>query len=124
MRTSRKNLWVWLLATGLGAAIWVASPFVTGRREPWDAHSPYYILALAGAGFVTGWLEPSRAWRWALAIYAGQCLAVIALTSVRGDDLRLFVPLGMIALAMYTLLSLAGAAAGGMLRRLAGRGST
>ena len=106
------------LAVGLGAAIWLASPVMTGRREPWDAHSPYYVLALAGAGLLTGWLEPGRFWRWPLAIYAGQCFAVVGLVLFRGDDLGLFIPLGMITLAIFTLFSLAGAAGGAALRRI------
>ena len=112
-----KSRAVCALAVGLGAAIWIASPFMTGRRGPWDAHSPYYIVALAGAGLVTGWLEPRRFWRWPLAIYAGQCFAVVGLSWLRGDDLGLFIPLGMIMLAVFTLLSLAGAAGGAALRR-------
>ena len=112
------------LAMALGAAIWVASPYVTGRREPWDAHGPYYVLALVGAGLVMGLLEPRRCWRWAAGIYAGQCAAVVALTWVRHDDLGLFVPLGMIVLAVYAALSLLGALAGAGLRRLMTRGST
>ena len=113
-----KSRVVCALAVGLGLAIWLASPVMTGRREPWDAHSPYYVVALAGAGLVTGWLEPDRIWRWPLAIYAGQCLAVIGLVLFRGDDLGLFIPLGMIMLAIFTLLSLAGAVGGAALRRL------
>ena len=105
------------LALALGAAIWLASPAMTGRREPWDAHSPYYVLALAGAGFITGWLGPQRCWRWAVAIYGGQCLAVWGLTLRRGEDLGLFIPLGMIVLALYTLLSWLGALVGATLRR-------
>ncbi len=114
---------MFVLAMALGAAIWLASPYVTGRREPWDAHSPYYIIALFGAGMVMGLLEPRRFWRWPVAIYAGQCAAVLALTWVRHDDLGLFVPMGMIVLAVYTLLSWFGSAVGAALRRLVSRKS-
>ena len=114
----------WVLAAALGAAIWIASPYVTGRREPWDAASPYYPLALLGAGAVMGWLGSGGVWRWAVAIYVGQCAAVLALTWSRHEDLGLFVPMGMVVLAAYTALSLAGGAAAAWLRTRwpAGRG--
>ena len=105
------------MAAMLGAAIWIASPLITGRKEPWDAHSPYYVAALFGAGAVMGLWEPQRSWRWAVAIYAGQCLAVLGLTALRGDDLGLFFPMGMLVLACFTVLSLLGAAGGAWLRR-------
>ena len=105
------------MAALLGAAIWIASPFITGRREPWDAPGPYYALTLFGAGALMGLWEPQRPWRWVVAIYAGQCLAVLALTALRGDDLGLFFPMGMVVLAFFTVLSLLGAAGGAWLRR-------
>ena len=104
------------LAVALGAAVWLASPLVTGRHEPWDAHSPYYVVALTGAGLLTGWLEPRRFWRWSAAIYAGQCLAVFAQVLLWGADLGLFIPLGMIVLAIFTGLSLIGGLIGSALR--------
>ncbi|HET8578421.1 MAG TPA: hypothetical protein VFO18_15105 [Methylomirabilota bacterium] len=49
-----KRIWAAVLAIGLGAAIWAASPVVTGRKEPWDAAGPYYLLALLVSGFLVG----------------------------------------------------------------------
>ena len=119
----KQRIW-FMLAMALGAAIWFASPVMTGHREPWDARSPYYILALTGTGAMMGVLQPRPWWLWGVAIYAGQCIAVFALTWLRHSDLGLFVPLGMFMLAIYTGLSFVGSAVGAWLRRIATRAPT
>lgn len=106
-----------VLAMGLGAAIWVASPAITGRREPWDAHGPYFPVSLFAAGLFAGLAEPGRPWKAASGIYAGQ-MAAMLLGS--GGDLGLW-PLGAILLVFYTLLSAAGAAISGALIRTRSR---
>ena len=98
-----------VLAMGLGAAIWLASPVVTGRREPWDAAGPYFPLSLFTAGVVAGVMGPRRPWLLGGAIYLGQVMAILLGS---GGDLGLF-PLGAVLLIFYTLLSVAGAALGG-----------
>jgi len=111
-----------VLAMGLGALIWAASPYLTGRNEPWDARSPYYVLALLSAGAVMGLLEPRRFWRWPVAIYLGQCAAIVTLAFMASHgDIGLFFPLGMIVLAMYALISLIGSAAGAAARQWCAR---
>ena len=110
-----------VLAIGLGMVIWLASPLLTGRREPWDAHGPYYGLALLGAGLLTGSLEPHRFWIGPIGIYAGQCLAIFMLAWFYHDGLGLFIPLGMIMLVFFTPLSLVGSLAGSWLRRWIGK---
>ncbi len=102
-----------VLAMGLGAAIWLASPAMTGRREPWDAHGPYFPVSLVAAGLLAGLAEPGRPWKTGSAIYAGQ-MAAILLGS--GGDFGLL-PLGAILLVVYTLLSVAGAAVSGAVIR-------
>ena len=111
--------WVFVLTMGMGAVIWLASPAMTGRAEPWDAHSPYYIVALFGAGFFAAIVEPQRFWRWPIAIYLGQCAAIIVQALLRpGGDLGLFFPMGMAALAFYAVLSFIGSSAGACIRWL------
>ena len=56
--TARKKALV-LLALGmlLGVAIWLFSPWVTGRSEPWDADAPIWSLSwllVATLGGLTG----------------------------------------------------------------------
>ena len=113
---------VFILAMALGALIWLASPSMTGHREPWDANSPYYVISLTAAGLVAGVFVPRRFWLWPIAIYLGQCAAIVALAFMTSHgDIGLFVPLGMIVLAMFALLSLLGAAAGAGIRTLLAR---
>lgn len=45
------------LGAGLGIAIWVLSPWLTGRTEPWDADAPIWPLSwlvVAACGGLTG----------------------------------------------------------------------
>ncbi len=104
----------WLVAGVLGAAIWLLSPVVTGHREPWDAKGPYFLIALLIAGAVMGALQRGRPWRAGMWIYLGQTAAVLVVS--RGD-IGLFFPMGMIVLAVFTLLSVASAALVGWLCR-------
>ena len=96
-----------LVPVALGAAIWLLSPFMTGRREAWDAPGPYFPVGLLVAGAVAGALMPKRPWQAGGLIYLGQLAAILLMS--RGD-LGLL-PLGVVLLAVYTLLSIAGAAA-------------
>jgi hypothetical protein len=59
-----------------GTAIWLVLPIVTGRAEAWDA--PLYWIMVGGGSFVLGLLVPVRAWRWGMALVAGQIGAVLA----------------------------------------------
>ena len=101
-----------MLGLVFGAAIWWASPAITGRREPWDAPGWYFPASLFAAGLATGWADPARPWVVGSAIYLGQ-LGAILLGS--GGDLGLW-PLGAVVLVGYTLLSVAGAALSGAWR--------
>ncbi len=76
------------------------------------------MVSLVSAGAVMGLLEPRQFWRWPVAIYLGQCAAILALAFITSHgDIGLFFPLGMMVLAMCTLISLLGAAAGAVVRR-------
>jgi hypothetical protein len=59
-----------------GTAIWLLLPVLTGRAEAWDA--PLYWAIVAGGSFVLGLLVPFRAWRWGMALIAGQIGAILA----------------------------------------------
>lgn len=110
------------LSVVLGFLIWWLSPQLTGRREPWDADSNYYWVALLIAGFLPGCFCATRFWRWGVGAFLGQCvgLAVAVLCSNK-SDLGLL-PLGMVVLFFTTVLSIAGAACGAgvhlLIRRL------
>lgn len=101
-----------LLAVGLGAAIWAVSPVVTGSAEPWDAESPYYFVSLFVAGAVVGLLCPWHIWSAFLGIVVGQLVYLLVFLS-SGPLL----PLGVVFLLGYGLLSLLGAILASRLRR-------
>ena len=100
------------LAVVLGAVIWALSRPVTGKVEPWDANSPYYYLALLGAGFASGMAIPARKRFHYLGAWAGQLLYMILFLPIGG-----LIVLGVVVLLAYTLLFLAGAVAGMWLHR-------
>jgi len=105
-----------LLGLGLGAAIWLLSPLVTGRREPWDAEGPYYLAALFGSGILGGLFAPQHWLSAAVGIFGGQTLMLLAgvLTDPSSGGLW---PLGLMFLALYSVVALAGAGLGAGARR-------
>jgi hypothetical protein len=99
------------MGLGLGAAIWLLSPLVTGRREPWDAQGLYYLGALFGSGVVGGLLAPHAWFSVAVGILVGQALVLLA-GVVRDPASGGLWPLGLVFLAFYSVVALLGAALG------------
>lgn len=57
MTPKRKAASLLALGAGLGIAIWVLSPWLTGRAEPWDADVPIWPFSwfvVAALGGLTG----------------------------------------------------------------------
>lgn len=122
-------------AAAAGALVWAVSPRFTGAREPWDADGPYYVSALAVAGFCVGLFTSGRAWRGEggspkqasddvrrlAAIYAGLIIGQLAY-------MLLFLPasplivLGAVFLAAFSVVGLVAAAAGRGVRGFIGKG--
>lgn len=92
-----------------GAAIWIASSYFTGQKEPWDSPTSYYRDCLLFGGFAAGLLIPRRFRLWAVAIWLGQVVGFfwcMLMTSRIGP----LAPLGIILfLPLYSLWSLLGA---------------
>ena len=109
-----------LVGVGLGALLWLLSPVVASRREPWDAPAGYYVGALLGAGILGGLAAPTHWSSAALGIFAGQALVLIGgvLTTPASGGLW---PLGLVFLSFYSLFSLLGAGVGAAVRRLRDR---
>ncbi len=125
MSNGRVERWTYVstglpIGLALGAAIWVLSGWVTGRQEPWDAPGPYYLAALLGAGVVGGFLVPGHWGEVAVGVYAGQALVLLGRVLSDTGDGGLW-PLGLLVLALYSLVALVGALLGSALRRLANR---
>lgn len=93
------------------AAVWALSPWFTGRHEPWDADSPFYVCGLMIAGVVSGALSPKPIW----ALYLG---AVIGQVAYQALFLRLgpLFPLGVLFLAGYCFVFVTAAACVGYIR--------
>jgi|GEM_PF-4620646 len=54
----KKDLLIsFLLPFLLGFLVWYYSPEMTGKIEPWDSDSYYYIISLCSIGFITGLLS-------------------------------------------------------------------
>lgn len=104
------------LAIAAGAAIWLFVSLVTGRREAWDAGiywSVFYPLAIAVCGFL-GHRFPERPWRWALALFFAQCLAM----ALRNGEIGNLFPLGLIMFGVLSLPAVAAAKFGARLGKV------
>ena len=93
------------------ALVWAASPWFTGRREPWDADSPFYFAGLMIAGAVAGALTPKPIWALYLGAIAGQLSYQVLFLKVGP-----LLPLGVLFLVGYCLVFLATAVLGGYIR--------
>jgi hypothetical protein len=123
MSMSKNSMTVFAVSgcAGWGAVIWLASSYITGKQEPWDAHSLVYPLSLFVAGFIGAALISRRFWLAAVAVWAGQTVGFLWRIFTSSDAGGLW-PLGLvIALPLYSLLSLFGAflgwPAGTLIRR-------
>jgi hypothetical protein len=109
-----------LIGLAVGAAIWLLSPLITGRREPWDAEGGYYAGALLASGLLGGLLLPERLGGFVAGIFVGQ--VVVLLGGVLSDPSSGGLwPLGVAFLALYSLLALLGATLGSGVRWLRSR---
>jgi hypothetical protein len=114
------------VCAGWGAVIWLASSYITGKQERCDAQSLGYPLSLFVAGFIGAALIPRRFWLAPVAVWAGQTVGFLWSVFTSSDAGGLW-PLGLvIALPLYSLLSLMGAflgwPAGTLIRRFLDRG--
>lgn len=104
------------LALGLvlGTWIWLASPVVTGRAEPWDDRGWYYVTALAVCGLAGG--LAARRWWWpavvgtVVGVYLGQAAVMFPRAQDGGERAPWWA--GALLLAAYMGITLAGALVG------------
>jgi hypothetical protein len=108
---SRAPVQAFATAALTGGLIWAASPWVTGRREPWDADSPFYLAGLMIAGAVAGALTPKPIWALYVGAVAGQLSYQMLFLKVGP-----LLPLGVLFLVGYCLVFLAAAVLAGYIR--------
>jgi hypothetical protein len=101
-----------IISAALAAVVWALSVPFTGESEPWDAEGPYYVIALAIAGAISGAVLPKHLG----AHYVGAVLGQAAYELVFLKMGPLFV-LGLAFLAWYSFIFLATAAIAASLRK-------
>jgi hypothetical protein len=114
LKPSRGSAFV--LGLALGALIWLLSPVITGRREPWDAEGGYYAGGLLLAGFLGGFVVPRRPIAAAMGILGGQAAVLLGGVVAEPANGGLW-PLGLAFLAVYSALGLIGAGLGAAVAR-------
>lgn len=102
-----------MVAAIASASIWMVSPMLLGRAEPWDVDGFFYVGALAAAGLISGALCPKPLWAQYVGSVGGQ-LAYEALFLPVGP----LILLGAVFLLGYSVIFLAAAAVAAWLRRL------
>ena len=101
-----------IVSAAFAAGVWALSVPFTGESEPWDAEVPYYPIALAIAGALSGAVLPKHPW----AHYVGAVLGQAAYELVFLKVGPLFV-IGLAILAVYSIIFLATAAIVASLRK-------
>jgi hypothetical protein len=100
-----------MVAAVTSALVWMASPWLTGQREPWDADFPFYLVALLVVGAVSGAFAPKPLWAHYLGSFIGQLGYEVIFLKIG----PLFV-LGAMFLLSYCLVFLAAATLTGYIR--------
>ena len=101
--SSTKGSTAFAIAIIAGAVLWFAGAAMTDRREAWDSGlywSLFYPLAIGACGLL-GCLYPERSWRWAVALFAAQFVAM----ALRSGEIGNLASLGLI---MFGILALPG----------------
>jgi hypothetical protein len=104
------------IAIAGGLLLMFVAAEVSGRREAWDSGlywAVFYPLSIVACS-VLGYLFPERAWRWALAFFLGQCVAML----LRNGELGNLFPLGLV---LFGILSLPGVVVAKLGAKLKGR---
>jgi len=107
------RLMVALLGFFVGLGLWVGSPLLVGKAEPWDAEWPFYASVMLIAGAILGAAWPKRWMSVFLGLWAGQAIALLLPPHDRAWAL-----LGVFTTGFGSLLGLAGALCGVLARRV------
>jgi peptidoglycan/LPS O-acetylase OafA/YrhL len=102
-----------ILSLMAGACGWLALAIPSGR-EAWDTSSYFtmFVPALVLFAGALGFLVPRRAWRWGLALFAGQAAAAVVLNPTGG-----LLPLGLIVFGFLSVPAVISATLGAFISR-------
>jgi len=102
-----------ILSLMAGACGWLALAIPSGR-EAWDTSSYFtmFVPALVLFAGALGFLFPRRAWRWGLALFAGQAAAAVVLNPTGG-----LLPLGLIVFGFLSVPAVISATLGAFISR-------
>jgi hypothetical protein len=108
----KRDHWLYLVAAGCGAAVWIIVAQVSGRREAWDS-GLYFSVGMPAVCLVSlafAFFAPERSWRWGVLPFAGQFVWML-LSEGPGNLL----PLGVIVFAVLSLPAVVAARIGAYL---------
>ena len=96
----KREHWLYLVAAGCGAAIWILIALASGRNEAWDS-GLYFSVGIPAVCLVSmafAFFEPNRSWRWGVLPMVGQF--VWMLISLGPGNL---LPLGVIVFGVLSV---------------------
>jgi hypothetical protein len=102
------------IALVAGIVLWFAASFITGRREPWDSSSYWWLIypvAIAACGYL-GYRYPARAWLAAFILFQAQFVGMV----IRNGELGNLWPLG---LALFAIIAIPGMIVAALAARVA-----
>lgn len=113
----KRDHWLYLVAIGCGAAIWILIARASGRQEAWDS-GLYFSVGIPAVCLVSLTLAlfaPNRSWRWGVLPMVGQ-LVWMLFSQGPGNLL----PLGLIVFGVLSVPSIIAARIGAFIARKTG----
>lgn len=112
---NRSSAVPYVIAVIAGATLWAVGSAVSDRREAWDSGT-YWTIFYPGAVAVCavlGYFFPERPWRWCMALFAAQFVAMALLAGEIGN----LAPLGLILFGILSLPAIGAAKVASGLKR-------
>ena len=114
----KREYWLYLLAAGCGAAIWILIAQVSGRNEAWNSNL-YFTLGIpvvCQVSMAFAFFEPNRSWRWGVLPMVGQ-LVWMLISPGPGNLL----PLGVIVFGVLSVPPIIAARIGAFIATKTGK---
>jgi hypothetical protein len=114
--TASKQTTPLTIALFAGVVLWFAASFITGRKEPWDSSTYWWLIypvAIAACGYL-GYRYPTRAWLSAFVLFQAQFVGMV----IRNGEVGNLWPLGM---ALFAIIAIPGMVVAALAARVARR---